>query len=216
MKFDYSKTYYKVTTKTENHHGFQYKDGVNVLKQKFNSNPKASCVRGGFYFTDKKNILHFLGYGYWVREILIPTNAQVILCPDKNKWRTDKIILEKKYIIPKFLDYYFDHLFDKKSFDYKNNSRELAVYCSNYFNKWFDKKRFNYKKCSWELIVYCSENFNKWFDKKSFDYENNSRRLAIHCSRNFDKWFDKKRFNYTDGSDVLIKHCSKYYKKWSQ
>jgi len=216
MKFDYSKTYYKVTNERENHHGFQYEDGLNVLKQKFNSNPKSSCVRGGFYFADENNIIHFLGYGCWVREVSIPTDAQVVLDPEGNKWRTDKIILEKKYIIPKFLDFYFNNLFDKEKFNYKKYSWELVMYCSRKFNKWFDKKRFDYKEYSGELIMYCSENFNKWFDKKSFDYENNSRRLAIHCPYYFDKWFDKKRFNYADGSDALIKHCSMYHDKWDQ
>jgi len=35
MNFD--KLYFKITTKEENHHGFQYYDGLNVLKEKFNT-----------------------------------------------------------------------------------------------------------------------------------------------------------------------------------
>jgi|GEM_PF-4079691 len=189
MNFDYSKTYYKITNEKEKHYNFQYKNGLNVLKEKFNNNPLDSCVPGGFYFTDQNNIFGFLD-GYWVREVSIPPDAQVVLDPDGNKWRTDKIIFEKKYTILEFLECYFSMLFDKESFDYKNYSRELAESCSTYFDKWFDKKRFNYRLGSWELAAY--------------------------CPKHFDKWFDKKRFNYTDGSDALARHCSKYHKKWSQ
>jgi len=191
MKFDYNKTYYKVTNAKEVHHNFQYKDGLNILKQKFNNNPKSSCVRGGFYFIDENNILEFLLYGCWVREVSIPINAKVILDPNGDKWRTNKIILGRKYTIPEFLDFYFDNLFDKEKFNYKEDSWELAAYCSDYFDKWFDKRKFNYQEYSWELAAYCPDHFNKWYNKKKFNYERGEGALAVYCSEYRDKWIKK-------------------------
>ena len=55
--------YFKITNKKENHHGFQYVDGLNVLEEEFNNDPEQSCCAGGFYFTNAANILKFIGYG---------------------------------------------------------------------------------------------------------------------------------------------------------
>jgi len=214
MKFDYNKTYYKVTNEKENHHDFQYKNGLNVLKEKFNANPIASCVRGGFYFTDENNILEYLSYGCWIREVSIPINAKVILDPSGDKWRTNKIILGRKYTIPEFLDFYFDNLFDKEKFNYTTGSEFLAMNCPNNFDKWFVKKKYNYKNCSGELALFYPEKFDKWFNKKKYNYEIASRLLAEYCPDHFDKWFDKERFNYANGRNALIIYCSKYYDKW--
>lgn len=43
--------YFKITTKEENHYGFQYVNGLNILKEPFNDNPNESCCAGGLYFT---------------------------------------------------------------------------------------------------------------------------------------------------------------------
>ena len=55
--------YFKITNAEENHHGFQYADGLNILIEKFNDDPNQSCCAGGFYFTDAANIFKFLSYG---------------------------------------------------------------------------------------------------------------------------------------------------------
>ena len=57
------KLYYKITNENENHHDFQYRDGLNVLTEPFN-NSKKSCGRGGFYFSNIKNILKFFSQEY--------------------------------------------------------------------------------------------------------------------------------------------------------
>ena len=51
--------YYKITNETENHYGYQYKDGLNVLEEPFNEKPV--CRKGGLYFTeyDKINEVFF-------------------------------------------------------------------------------------------------------------------------------------------------------------
>ena len=90
--------YFKITNKEENHHGFQYVDGLNVLKQEFNDDPTQSCCAGGLYFTDAANIFEFIDYGIYVREITLPTdNPDFKMVKDDNKWRANMIILGKRY-----------------------------------------------------------------------------------------------------------------------
>ena len=94
--------YFKITNAEENHHGFQYVDGLNVLTEKFNDDPNRSCCAGGFYFTDAANIFNFLNYGIYLREVVLPTdNVDFKMIKDKNKdndkWRANMIILGKRY-----------------------------------------------------------------------------------------------------------------------
>jgi len=205
-KFDYFKKYYKVTSENEIHNGFQYKDGLNTLVEEFNDNPEASCVPGGFYFTDYENLPKFFGYGEWIREVTIPTDAKVVLDPDGDKWRTDKIILGKKYSIKND----FSKWFKKEEFNYKY-SYNLAQYCSNYIDEWFDADKFDWKDSEF-LAQYCSNHFDKWFDKDKFNW-NFSESLAIYCSDHFDKWFDAKKFDWSCSGD-LARYCSKHFDKW--
>ena len=93
-----NKTYYKITNAEENHHGFQYKDGLNVLIEKFNENPEDHCCAGGLYFTDAKNIFKFMEYGIYLREITLPVeNPDFKMVREKNKYRANMIILGKRY-----------------------------------------------------------------------------------------------------------------------
>ena len=204
--FDYTKTYYKVTYENENHDGYQYKDGLNILKEKFNDNPKAYCARGGFYFTDYDHLPKFFNYGVWIREVTIPTDAKVILDVEEDKWRCDKIILGNKYHIKNDFDKWFNP--EKFNWDY---SRNLVVYCSDHFDKWFDPKKFNWVH-SHIFAKYCSEHFDKWFDPEKFNWEY-SYILAQHCSKDFDKWFNKKKFDWKH-SHYLAQYCSNHFDKW--
>ena len=61
-----NKTYYKITNAKENHHGFQYKDGLNILEEEFNDNPNDHCCAGGLYFSDVEHIFAFLHYGIYL------------------------------------------------------------------------------------------------------------------------------------------------------
>ena len=47
-----NKIYYKITNAKENHHGFQYRTGLNILQEKFNDSPE-KCGAGGLYFSNK-------------------------------------------------------------------------------------------------------------------------------------------------------------------
>ena len=90
--------YFKITNKEENHNGFQYFDGLNILVDEFIES--GSCVKGGLYFTDINNIFKFLNYGIYLRKVSLPFNNpdfKMVKDPDGDKWRANMIILEKRY-----------------------------------------------------------------------------------------------------------------------
>lgn len=90
--------YYKITNARENHNGFQYKDGLNVLQEPFNDDPHAHCCKGGLYFTDVKNIFLYLHYGVYLREIFLPTdNPDFKMVADIDKYRANMLVLGKRY-----------------------------------------------------------------------------------------------------------------------
>lgn len=92
-------TYYKITNRRECHFGYQYKTGLNVLKEKFNFD--GSCCGGGLYFTTKEHLHNFCDYGCWVREVKVPFWSLMVKDPSSSahctKWRADRIILGAKY-----------------------------------------------------------------------------------------------------------------------
>jgi hypothetical protein len=92
-----SKLFFKITNAKENHNGFQYVDGLNILDKEFEEN--GHCVNGGLYFTDIEHIFDFLDYGIHLREIILPINDPNFKCvkDEANKWRANMIILGKKY-----------------------------------------------------------------------------------------------------------------------
>ncbi|AGF84830.1 repeat protein [Moumouvirus goulette] len=93
------KLYFKITNEKECHHGFQYINGKNILKEEFNNDPKATCVSGRFYFTEPKYIVRYLNYGIYLREVYLPTddpNFQMIKDPDGDKYGANMIILGEK------------------------------------------------------------------------------------------------------------------------
>lgn len=87
--------YYKITNKNECHRGFQYVDGLNILVKKFEH--EGSCVPGGLYFSTAEYVLNFINYGENLREVIIPNNSQMVIDPDNDKMRSDKLYLGKKY-----------------------------------------------------------------------------------------------------------------------
>jgi len=122
-----NKVYYKITNSTENHHGFQYKDGLNVLIAKFNNDRDASCVPGGLYFTDIEHIFEFLSYGVYLWEITLPTNdtSFKIIKDRHNKWRANKIIFGKRY-----------NLDDVETFKYLDSQGADIHYYSEFIMEW--------------------------------------------------------------------------------
>ena len=87
--------YYKILNEKENHNYFKFKTGLNIDTIEFNN--KDSCSPGGFYFA-KEDILGFLDYGCWIREVTIPEDAMFHIEESYNltKYKADKIILGKR------------------------------------------------------------------------------------------------------------------------
>ena len=87
--------YFKILNEEECHHGFQYKNGLNIDKRPFISDASEDCAPGGLYFSDEKNILEFLSYGPFIREVRIPKDAQIVHFEEKS--RADKLeLLERR------------------------------------------------------------------------------------------------------------------------
>lgn len=101
--FNRKEVYYKVTNQEENHNGLQYHTGRVVDPLPFNDNPKASCVPGGIYFTDKDHLLRFGDYGPWVRPLTIPAGVKVVLDPDGDKFRAHEVEMIDRIPMEEFL-----------------------------------------------------------------------------------------------------------------
>ena len=150
-KPDRSITYYKVTNREENHNNLQYHDGLVVDCKEFDSNSRHSCVTGGIYFTTKECLHKFLNYGVWIRPVTIPEDAQVVLDPDCNKYRANKLFFYPR----KDLEFYFTNLFNKRTFP-KEEYLYLAWQHPKHFDDWFDKRTFP-KEDYWALKMDYSE-----------------------------------------------------------
>ena len=178
---DRRKIYYKIVNDNEYHHGLQYCDGLVVDIKRFNSNPKASCVEGGIYFTTKEYLHRFFYCGKIIRPVTIPSDAKAVLDPMGDKYRADRLFFHPK----NDMDFYFDNLFDKKTFQKKECSY-LARYCPDHFDKWFDKEIFP-KDEYYYLATHCPDQFRKWFDKKTFP-EKEYWSLAKYCQKYKHVW----------------------------
>ncbi|AGC02374.1 ankyrin repeat protein [Acanthamoeba polyphaga moumouvirus] len=119
-----SELYFKITNELECHNGYQYVDGLNILEEKFNDNPNDSCVSGRLYFCEPKDIIKYLDYGIYLRDVYLPINDlefKMIKDPMGDKYGANRIIFGEKrdlrnpstwdYMITKGVDihYYHDH-----------------------------------------------------------------------------------------------------------
>ncbi|ANB51113.1 hypothetical protein [Powai lake megavirus] len=131
--------------------GFLYNEGLNILDKPFEKT--GSCVPGGLYFTDIKNIHNYLSFGTRLVEVTIPIDAQVVIDDyDSHKWRADKIIIKNigiitdidtiKYLINEGANFtkYIPKFFDTSI---KNNNFELLKYLLKNFLK--DSREMQYK-----------------------------------------------------------------------
>ena len=81
--------YWRLTNKEENHHRFQYRDGLNVDVLPFN--PKGRCEPGGLYFFDREHLHFFPKYvqePYYIRKVTLLPDSRVYTMTDTMK--TDK------------------------------------------------------------------------------------------------------------------------------
>src|SRR5579872_4900984 len=94
----HDRVFVKLTNKFEFHHGFLFKDGLNVDTKKFN--PSGNCRPGGLYFTDIKDAYLWVYYSGYIglmihmRKVTIPNDATIYI--ENCKFKTDKIILSQK------------------------------------------------------------------------------------------------------------------------
>jgi len=92
--------YLKITNETENHNGFQYKDGLNILDKEFDNNENNHCSIGGLYFATLDHIHEFFDYGIYLRVIELPVeDCEFKMVKDETKFRANKIILKNKYLL---------------------------------------------------------------------------------------------------------------------
>ena len=83
--------YYKILNEKETHHGLKYHDGLNVDPLPFN--PSGDCESGGIYFS-REDILAFLYYGPWIRQITLPEGEPIYKNPGSpKKWKAKRVIL---------------------------------------------------------------------------------------------------------------------------
>jgi ankyrin repeat protein len=118
--------YFKIFNELDNHNNFQFKDGSNTDSQKFNSNPNQKCGSGGLYFSNKNNILEFLHYGPFIREVEIPKYEKNIV-HFKDKSRAKSLFLHPKKDLRKLETWHW--LKEKKvnlRVDYENALRWAA------------------------------------------------------------------------------------------
>jgi hypothetical protein len=91
--------YVKLTTKYGVHNGYRYKEGLNCLDGKFNSDN--ICGSGGLYFCDEKDIGKWISYSdkvmYYIWDVTLLDDSKLVDMGDKLK--TDKFILQNKRTI---------------------------------------------------------------------------------------------------------------------
>src|SRR5665647_3665118 len=93
------KTLVKLTSESECHNGFQFKDGLNVDTVPFN--PTSECKPGGIYFCELSKFFYWTIYNekqmIWYRKVTIPDDAQVYV--ESDKFKADKLILSERHEI---------------------------------------------------------------------------------------------------------------------
>lgn len=74
--------YFKILKENLIHHGFTYKEGLNVDIKPFDPTP--GC-KGGLFFADEEHILEFCDYGTQITEVIIPGGEEVVKVNTKYK-----------------------------------------------------------------------------------------------------------------------------------
>src|SRR5579872_7515233 len=88
----------KLTNETENHHNFQFQDGLNIDTNKFA--PYGSCKKGGIYFINENEAYDWICYDpdvgpmIHMRKVIILIDARVYI--EEHTFKADKLILGPK------------------------------------------------------------------------------------------------------------------------
>ena len=128
------KKLYKIFNSNDSHNHYFYKDGLNVLHSTFNPNPK--CGYGGLYFAQEGNILRFLWWGTYYRQVYLHNDSRI--CQVNYKYKTDKLFLGKR-----------------KKIDFTFFQKQLSFYPSNWISDCKDQNFldfFNFLKLLHENV----------------------------------------------------------------
>lgn len=129
----YKKSFYKITNYTENHNGFQYKNGLNIDTQPFGQD---DFCANGLYFYDLQYLWRYRNMGVNVRKITLPEDAVYLEeeFHDMKKYKANKIILGEKIEIGS----------DKFIQLIKDTNEENNKWVSNYMCKFNDDLSLNF------------------------------------------------------------------------
>jgi hypothetical protein len=203
--------YFKVTNEKENHNGFQYQDGLNVLIEKFNDDPEMSCCAGGFYFTTKEHIHKFFDFGINLRIITLPKDEadfKMIRDPEGDKWRANKIIFGEKYSL---LDYKTYELFGLDITKNDNIINYASVYGYVNILEWWRKSGLILLYSSDAIDMACANNHVnvlEWWQKSGLELNYSSYAIDV-ASRNGHidviEWWHKSglELNYSENAIIL-------------
>ena len=174
--------YYKVTNENENHHSFQYHDGLNILTGSFNGNVNNSCCKGGLYFTTSNNIYKFIGYGVHIREITLSTDDpsfKMVQNKSGDKYRSNMIILGKKY-----------NMFDIETI------LQFKLYLSDKFVNYVSQNGY--------------VNVLEWFNSSGYEFKYSKKsidRASANGHVNVLEWFKNSGYEFKY-SDIAISDAS--------
>ncbi len=89
--------FFRINNYEECHFNHNYKKGLNKMTEPFNTSPDADS---GFHFA-RETITKYLRYGVYLREVYIPQDPDTIVIrdPSGKKYRANKIILGKRYLL---------------------------------------------------------------------------------------------------------------------
>ena len=199
--------YYKVTNKDENHHSFQYQDGLNILIQPFNKNVYDSCCKGGFYFTTLDNIHKFLEFGEYIREVSFPTNNpsfKMIQCISGDTYRSNMAILGKKYNMfdIKTILYFKLHMaYDFIDSASKNGHIDVL--------EWFKNSGYKFKY-SVNAIKLASQNCHvnvlKWFKNSGYEFKYSADAIDLASENghvNVLEWFKNSGYEFKYSENTI-------------
>lgn len=98
------KRLFKITNMDESHNHFHYKTGLNQMKNGFDYQKK--CGYGGLYFAKEGDILHFLTWGVYYREIFLHPSSKLVKVDGDSNWyqtkfKTDKFVMGERHLIDK-------------------------------------------------------------------------------------------------------------------
>ena len=143
------KHFYKLLNSDLTHHGFIYKEGLNVLKEPFNT--KNECGASGLYYCSLDEITQWIDLTNKITLI-----ADVRFLPDSqfvkfdNKSKTDKFILSNIRPLKTFIYNNMDVFNMKDLFQYScvHGHIDIIILLIEYTYKYYDKDRGLSEACS--------------------------------------------------------------------